>query len=332
MNTLRQKTILSLFITMTFCLFAVQTALCQTEKLGIVKYTSPQGWSKTVKENVVAFSEFNQATGTYCIITLYGATPGTGNAQSDFKREWNNLVVKTLEKAEASPKTDTSTADGWTILAGGSAVESGAGKALAFLTVISGSDRTVSILAVFNDPVYVKRVDTFVSGIDLDKPPVPANTASAQPQVENGKLIVPLPTRQLTLSDLAGEWGEDASRVSTTYVDRSTGSYVGTDNLSFRSKMSFSATGGYLNDFYEIRNGKKLIENTTGSFSVDGRILSIKHGRSIAKYVIRGWLELPEMTILVICGPWFENDVIPAEIFTNPVQGANLNKTWVRKK
>jgi hypothetical protein len=60
-------------------------------------------------------------------------------------------------------------ADGWTILAGGSPVESGAGKAIAFLTVISERSRTVSILAVFNDPAYVKQVDTFISTIELDK-------------------------------------------------------------------------------------------------------------------------------------------------------------------
>jgi len=141
---------------LTLFLFAAGTAFAQAEKLGIVNYTPPKGMTKTLKENVVLFSEFNQTTGMYCIITVYGATPGTGNAKSDFEREWNNLVVKALDKAEANPTVDTSTAEGWTIIAGGSPVESGAGKALAFLTVISGSGKTVSILAVFNDPAYLK--------------------------------------------------------------------------------------------------------------------------------------------------------------------------------
>jgi len=38
-------------------LFIPQTAFCQTEKLGIVKYTPPPGWNKTQKENVIAFSK-----------------------------------------------------------------------------------------------------------------------------------------------------------------------------------------------------------------------------------------------------------------------------------
>lgn len=314
-------------------LFVPQAAFSQTEKLGIVQFTPPSGMAKTVKENVIAFSELNQTTGTYCIITLYGATPGTGNAQSDFRREWSNLVVKTLDKAEASPTTETSNADGWTIIAGGSAVESGAGKAAAFLTVISGFGKTVSILAVFNDPAYVKQVDTFISGIDLDKPSGSANVTNAQtdPSYVNGKLVIPFPSRQLTIADLVGEWGEDAQRISTTYVYRSSGNYAGTDSLAYRSKMSFTRNGGYLNDFFAIRNGQKEIDKTVGTFAINGRVLSLKH-KGTAKYVIRGWLELSDMTILKICGPWFDDGEIPERVFNDPEYGVNLEKIWVRKK
>ena len=94
----------------------------------------------------MAFSELNQTTGAYCIITLYGATPGSGSPQSDFAQEWTNLVVKTM-KAEAN--------------SGGSEVQSEVGKAVGFLTVISGFGKTVSILAVFNGPAYVTQVDRF---------------------------------------------------------------------------------------------------------------------------------------------------------------------------
>ena len=166
---------------------------------------------------------------------------------------------------------------------------------------------------------------------DLDKPAAPVNTATTQPQYPNGKLVVPLPTRQLTIADLAGEWGEDASRISTTYVDRSSGAYRGTDNLTFRSKMTITSSGGYINDFFAIQNGKKIIDKTNGSVRIDGRVFSITQ-KNTAKYVIRGWLELPDMTIWVLCGPWYDGDAIPPEIFSNPEQGANLNQTWVRKK
>ena len=325
--------ILQLLIGIILYLSFSQMVFSQTEKLGIVNYKAVSGWTKTSKKNVVAFSHVDQTTGKYCVITLYGASPSTENAANDFSREWSNLVMRPM-KAEANPKTDEQEADGWTVIAGGGEVESEVGKAVGFLTVISGFGKAVSILAVFNDPAYVQQVDSFIGAIDLDKIAAPANntTSTNLPSlVRDGNLVIPPPTRQITIADLVGAWGENPGRISTTYVNRSDGSYAGTDSLHFTSKMTFTANGGYLNDFFAIRNGEKIIDKTVGTVSIAGSVLFVKHNGT-AKYVIRGWLELPDMTILQVCGPWFDDQEIPERIFTDPSYGTNLNKKWVRKK
>ena len=157
--------------------FLLTTVSAQTETLGIVKYTPPKGWDKTSKENVIAFSKVDRDTGKFCIITLYGATPGTGNAQNDFKREWNNLLVKPFA-AEADPKTETGEENGWTATAGGTAIDFNGGKAAAVLTVITRDTTAVSVLAVFNDESYTAPYVAFSSSIQLDKP-VAATVAAA---------------------------------------------------------------------------------------------------------------------------------------------------------
>ncbi|MEO7674209.1 MAG: hypothetical protein ABIU09_09060 [Pyrinomonadaceae bacterium] len=166
---------LGLFAALFFCFFTPQTAFCQAEKLGIVQYTPPKGWAKTPKENAVVFSESNADTGKYCIITLYGAMPGTGSGQGDFSREWANLVVKNM-KAEANPPTETHAADGWTVIGGALPVEEG----VAFLTVFSGFGKTVSVLGVFNEKAYIKQIETFILGIDLDKIAALTKTATVR--------------------------------------------------------------------------------------------------------------------------------------------------------
>lgn len=324
-----RRTLLGLCLLNAAFFFIPATAFSQAEKLGIVRYTPPATWTRTAQQNVVAFSDVNQKTGSFCIITLYGATPGTGNPQGDFKREWNNLVVKTLN-AEPNPKTETEVDDGWTATAAGTAVDFNGGKALALLTVLSNGDRTVSILAVFNHPSYETQLVAFNSSLEFDKAVAAVAPPPAGPQLQDGKLVIPMPSRQLTIADIAGEWGETAG-LNTRYVDRYTGTYAGFESLHFRNKMTFTAAGGYANDFFAINNGRKVNENTLGRVSINGRVLSITE-RNTAKYVIRGWLELPDMTVLTVCGPWYDNDVIPDAIFSNPDQGANLDKNWIRKK
>jgi hypothetical protein len=312
-----------------------QTVSSQTDKLGIVQYTPVNGWTKTLKPNVVAFSESDSATGKFCIITLYGASPGTGNPQSDFAREWNSLVVKPF-KAEASPKTGMASAEGWTAIGGGSEVEAETGKVVAFLTVISGFGKVVSVLGLFNDQAYAGKVDSFISAIELDETSAPANnTAAAAPPTldSDGNLVIPQPTRQLTIADLVGKWGDNPGRIATTYVNRSDGTHAGTDSLHFTSTWTIDKSGRYTNDFFEVRNGKKLRDVTTGTITIAGRLISIKH-KGTAKYVIRGWLELPDMTVLKVAGPWYDDQEIPEKFFNDFGEDSRffLTTKWVRKK
>lgn len=328
-NIMKIKKIALVSFCAVFPLLMAQSISSQTETLGTVKYTAPAGFVKTTKENIVAFTKVDQATGKFCIITLYGATPGTGTSEADFKREWANLVVKNMT-AEPNPKTESHTESGWTVTGGGSPIEFEGGKAFALLTVMSGGTRTVSVLGVFNDESYVSALAAFSESVVLGKAVAETPTTTVAPQIQNGRLVIPPISRQLTIADLVGEWGENAG-ITTTYVNRYTGTYAGFESLHFTSKMTITPAGGYLNDFFALQNGRKIIENTSGRISIAGRVLTIKH-KNTAKYVIRGWLELPDITILEICGPWYDNDVIPADIFTNPDKGSNLDKKWVRKR
>ena len=155
--------LLALFIAQISCLFIPQTVFCQTEKLGGVQYTPPKGWTKTAKENVVAFSEVNQAAGRFCFITLYGATPSVGTPEVDFAKEWNNLVVKPWG-GEPNPKTVTEPDNGWTAIAAGAPIDFQGSKAFAFLTVVSGFGKTVAVLGILNDDSYLGPLTAFAEG------------------------------------------------------------------------------------------------------------------------------------------------------------------------
>jgi hypothetical protein len=309
-----------------------QAVFSQSENLGGIRFTPPKGWTRTAGENAVTFSEIDQKNGKFCTITLYGATSSTGDPQADFSREWQNRVVKPFG-AVSNPQTAAELADGFTAVGGGAPIDLQGTKGFAFLTVASGFGKTVAVLCLLNDDSYLATVQSFVVGMQIDKTNVAAaapTTVATTPQIENGRLVIPPPVRQLTIADLAGQWGENDG-INTRYVDRQTGAYAGFDSLHFTNKMTITAQGAFYNDFFAIQNGRKIKEDTKGTIAISGRVLTIRDGNP-QKYVIRGWLELPDMTILEICGPWYNNDEIPAEIFTNPNQGANLNRRWVRKK
>lgn len=204
----------SLFFALILTLFIPQAVFCQTEKLGIVKYTPPKDWAKTSKKNIIAFSKVNQTAGNFCIITLYGATKGTGKPKSDFTREWTNLVAEPFSIAEI-PKTETESADGWTATAGGSMIEFQGSKALAFLTVYSGFDKTVSILGVFNDESYLPNLTAFVSAIDIENT---AATAVVQPEKTSPQS--PVAATVMSAAELVGEFENNEIRANQNYIGK----------------------------------------------------------------------------------------------------------------
>src|SRR5258707_707969 len=92
-----------LFATIVFCLLMPQPVFCQTEKLDIVEYTPPKGWTKIPKEGAVTYSQVNQSRTGLCVITVYASTPSAGSPPKDFTGAWNELVVKPLKSFGGLP-------------------------------------------------------------------------------------------------------------------------------------------------------------------------------------------------------------------------------------
>lgn len=140
----------------------------QTETFDIITYTPPKDWKKDAKQGVVNYSNVNITTGAFCVITIYASSASTGDAEKDFKNEWNELVA-TPYKAEANPKTETTTADGWKTVVGASLVKLDGADAYIILTVYSGFGKTMSIRTSINDKTCVGDIDALLITLKLDK-------------------------------------------------------------------------------------------------------------------------------------------------------------------
>jgi hypothetical protein len=197
-------------------LLAPLAALAQTDSLGIVEFTPPKGWIKSAKDNVVIFRDIRQSSGHFCFLTLYGATPSTGVPQKDFVREWNNLVVQPWS-AEANPKTETIPDNGWTAIAAGAPIDFQGNKAFAFLTVISGFGKTITVLGILNDDSYLAPLQAFVEGMNIDKAAV-AGTAQTHEEMRPAASANAGPT--MNVNALAKEFQDNEVRANQTWIGK----------------------------------------------------------------------------------------------------------------
>ncbi len=289
-SKINHKLILGLFAAAVFCFSIPQTAFSQTEKLGSITYTPPKGWKKSAKENIVTYSQIDEAAGKFGIITLYGATPGTGNAQSDFTREWNKLVVKPWG-AEASPKTEAEVVDGWTAIAGGSAVDFQGNKAVAFLSVMSKAGTTVSVLGIFNEESYLPNLVAFSTSMDIRQTTV---AVTPQPMREEPASTVPAGGDAMHVVTLVKDFESNEIRAGQTWSGKRVRIY-GTINtievqkdgrISLTFKSSLAAYGNVRCYFNQSQSSRVGTLSTNQEATVEGTVRGWEGGYDGAKVFV----------------------------------------------
>jgi hypothetical protein len=164
----------------------------------------------------MVFTDVNKTANTFCVLSVYGLSPGTGDPRRDFSNNWKELVV-TPFAAGAEPKTETlPAAEGWTATAGGSLIDMNGIKSAAILTVFTGYGKSASILAIFNDEAYSTQMQALVDSLKLDKsavssdpPPVVQNDPAAGAPIEHWVIL-----REFKDNQVAAEAKYNGKRVT----------------------------------------------------------------------------------------------------------------------
>jgi hypothetical protein len=312
----RSKIILALFVAPILCLCLPHAIFCQAEKLDIIEYTPPKGWTKTPKAGVMVYSDSNKETGGFCILTVYPSTSSAGSPQKDFANEWNELIVKPF-KAAADPRTETQTSDGWTSVSSASQIESDGGKSAVLVTVISGYGRAATVFAIFNNKEYFPTIDTFMTSIKMDKTaartnasPVPVQAAVGTtgksgdyldfdpfpgwPGFQPPKPLLGRLRKTITMADLVGKWALGGASV-TSYFNSSSGNYSGTDTSFFREDYVVRADGTYESKFQGRSSNQTIRESDSGKIVLEGGLIIItsrQHGARRNQFV--AFMEQPD--------------------------------------
>ncbi|MGH7782483.1 MAG: hypothetical protein ACREO5_01370 [Candidatus Binatia bacterium] len=312
----RSKIILALLIGQIFCLFVPQTIFSQTEKLDIFEYTPPKGWTKTPKDGVTVYSDSNKTAGTFCVLTVYSSTPSFGSPQKDFASEWNELIVKPF-KADANPKTENQTEDGWTTVSGAAQIESDGNRSYVIMTILSGYGRVVSTYAILNDQSYLEQIGAFLTSVKMDKakaqaaskpslpPPSAAPTAGNsayldfdpfpdKPYVQPQQPLLGRLKKTITLADLAGKWEIGGASV-TSYFSSSSGNYSSTDTSFFGEWYTIHADGTFNSSFQGRTSNHTVRESDTGMVVLSGGTVTFKYDHKAAmRYQFVAYMDEPK--------------------------------------
>ncbi len=194
----------------------------------VFTYAEPKGYKKEITTDHITYTKTDAKTGTYCIISLYAQTAGTGNVKNDFEAEWQSLVVKSLQVTDL-PKAGKANNDGnWEMYVGSANFTFNKLPAMAILATATNKNNKASILCVPNAKKYIAEIDSFFKKVKLQKANLPiANSSKDSAQKIASKTTV---------------FGAEIEGVWVSYTNRN----VLTDRVKFNWRIFF-------------KNGKSLL-------------------------------------------------------------------------
>ena len=166
------------------CVCAINT-FAQTETFDLATYIAPKGWKKQPTESAVQFTKKDSAKGTYCIITLFKAVPGTADPKENFDLAWAS-VVKDMVTVSAAPEMQPlSTENGWEMQSGYAPFESEGNKGVVVLATSTGYEKMVNLIILTNTDEYEKNITAFLESINLKK----INTVAKKQETNTAKTV-----------------------------------------------------------------------------------------------------------------------------------------------
>jgi hypothetical protein len=166
MKSKKNIPLLSLALLVLLC----NSLFAQKETFDISTYASPKGWKKETSASAVQFSKEDAAKGSYCMITLLKALPGTANSKDNFDAAWES-VVKEMVKITTPPTMQApAKEDGWEAQSGYSPFELDGNKGIAMLITSSGYDQMVNIVVLTNTDAYENEMSAFLESVSFKKP------------------------------------------------------------------------------------------------------------------------------------------------------------------
>jgi hypothetical protein len=152
-----------------FLLLIIQavTGFAQQQVFDITTYTPPKGWKKQATESTIQYSKEDAVKGTYCLLMLFKALPGTPDSKKNFDAAWETVVKEMVPVSTAPTMVAPSKENGWEAQSGYAPFSKDGDNGIALLVTSSGFDKMVNILALTNSDVYQQEMTAFLESVSF---------------------------------------------------------------------------------------------------------------------------------------------------------------------
>lgn len=269
---------MKLFLTYLLLLFSVPVFAQSVHSFDIVSFSLASTWKKEAQQDWLAYRVENPAKKTYARILLYPSLPSSGNPETDFQKEWNDLIVSNYKPGQTIEESLSDYKDGWKAkIRVAPFVHNQVNQAVILLMLTDGKKK-MSMVFLTNTEEFQKDFEDFGGSLKFASAPVQSSTTVPTRQVSGSPASVSTPKAPAQIDQkLIGKWNRSAS-VSSLFANAAE---WGTSGYS-TCRYEFFQDGTYQ---YTERNFGYAYEDIilvreSGQYSADGGVLTVSPTQS----------------------------------------------------
>jgi uncharacterized protein (TIGR02145 family) len=242
------------------------------DSFDLAYFTAPLNWKKEKGNGYVSYEFAEDKTGNYAKIIIYKSLPGTGNLQTDFNTEWNDLIATPYKTSTLLDVAEKDLPDGWKIKVGGASFVFKNKQSNATLITGVNTGYKISLVMLSNTDKFQNEFEAFSKSVVF----------KMSPSVQNNPMTITIPQNNnpavnngytYSTSNFDDGW---VSTVQNDYVLVEKGNQAVYLNFSVPYNASqFSGTGLRDAEFYWDNYVTRLFNVKSKQFN-DGGSMALK--------------------------------------------------------
>jgi hypothetical protein len=272
---------MKLFLSYLFLLFSVPLLAQSVQSFDIVSFSLPPTWKKEAQQDWWAYRVENPSEKTYARILIYPSLPSSGNPETDFQKEWNDLIVPQYKPGTTINENHSDYKDGWKAKIRVAPFQHNQVNQALILLMLTDGKKKMSFVFLTNTEDFQKDFEDFGSSLKFASAPSQTPTVAPQPQVPSPPAQVPPPKAPVQIDQkLVGKWNRSAS-VSPLFANPSEWGTSG--YTTCRYEFFEDGTYQYTERNFSYSFSSIIVVKERGQYAATGGILSISPDQSVVE-------------------------------------------------
>jgi hypothetical protein len=268
-------------LALIFFVYSGSVLAQSVQTFDIVTFSLSPAWKKEAQQDWVAYRVENPAKNTYARILLYPSLPSSGNPETDFQKEWSDLVVANYKPGATINESLSDYKNGWKAKIRVAPFAHNQVNQAVILLMLTDGKKKMSFVFLTNTEDFQRDFEDFGSSLEFALVPVQTPATKAPPQISSQPAPMSTPKAPVQIdSKLLGKWNRSSS---VTPLFANPAEWGTSGYTTCRYEFFSDGTYQYTERNFSFSFASIIVVKENGHYDANGGVLTISPAQSLVE-------------------------------------------------